>query len=81
MKTNPFSFFLNQVETHLPESLRPFSSEVKTFSRKMLEERLADLDLVPRAEYDQQVQLLAKAEQRLRELETRLEALESIDPS
>ena len=40
MKNNPFSFFLDQLEQKLPDSLRPMPTEIRTAARAMIDERL-----------------------------------------
>jgi BMFP domain-containing protein YqiC len=50
--------------------------DLKQNGRAFLAARLAELDLVPRAEYDQQVAALSRAQVQLKALEARVEALE-----
>lgn len=77
MKSNPFAFVLDQIETRMPEPLKPFQAEVKNFSKRVLQEKLNDLDLVPRSEFEQQQQLLSAAQKRIADLEARIAALEA----
>ena len=65
MKNNPFSFFLDQLEQKLPDSLRPMPGEIRAAARAMMDERLAKLDWVPRSEFEAQERLLAVAEAQL----------------
>lgn len=76
MKKNPFAFIASQIEANLPESLRPLSDEAKQMVRGVINEKLAQFDLVPREEFAQQERLLARAEQRVAELEARVAELE-----
>lgn len=76
MKSNPFAFFVNQLENHLPEPLKPFQREVKETAKRVINEKLGDFDLVPRAEFTAQAQRLAEAQAKVAELEARLAALE-----
>lgn len=77
MKNNPFSFFRDQVEAHIPETLRPLNDEIKNTTRKIIHEKLAEFDLVPREEFEQQQRLLAQAEQRIAALEQQINALQN----
>lgn len=76
MKKDPFAFVLDQLETRLPDQLKPFHTQVKAFSRQLLQEKLSALDLVPREAFEQQEHLLEQAEQRVAQLEARVAALE-----
>ena len=73
MKSNPFSFLLDQLEQKLPDSLRPVQAEVKAAARSLLDDKLAQFDCVPRSEFEAQAQLLAQAEARIAALEAKLE--------
>lgn len=75
MKNNPFSFAWHQLEDKMPEALRPLNAEVKKASRRLWQERLDALELVPRAEFVAQQERLAQAEARLQALEARLQAV------
>ena len=44
MKSNPFSFLLDQLEQKLPDSLRPVQAEVKAAARSLLDDKLAQFD-------------------------------------
>lgn len=77
MKNNPFAFFIHQLETHLPEPLKPFQAEVKETAKRVISEKLGDFDLVSRAEWHAQNQALEQAEARIVALEARLSALEN----
>ena len=72
MKSNPFSFLLDQLEQKLPDSLRPVQAEVKAAARSLLDDKLAQFDWVPRSEFEAQAQLLAQAEARIAALEAKL---------
>jgi len=67
MKNNPFSFFLDQLEQKLPDSLRPMPGEIRAAARAMMDERL------PRSEFEAQERLLAVAEARIAALEAQLD--------
>ena len=73
MKSNPFSFLLDQLEQKLPDSLRPVQEEVKAAARSLLDDKLAQFDWVPRSEFEAQAQHLAQAEARIAALEVKLE--------
>ena len=73
MKSNPFSFLLDQLEQKLPDSLRPVQAEVKAAARSLLDDKLAQFDWGPRSEFEAQAQLLAQAEARIAALEAKLE--------
>ena len=73
MKSNPFSFLLDQLEQKLPDSLRPVQAEVKAAARSLLDDKLAQFDWAPRSEFEAQAQLLAQAEARIAALEAKLE--------
>lgn len=58
------------------------SSPAKDFeknARALLAQGFAKLDLVTREEYEVQVQLLSRAQEKLRELEARIAALEALN--
>ena len=74
MKSNPFSFLLDQLEQKLPDSLRPVQAEVKAAARSLLDDKLVQFDWVPRSEFEAQAQLLAQAEARIAALEAKLES-------
>ena len=74
MKSNPFSFLLDQLEQKMPDSLRPVQAEVKAAARSLLDDKLAQFDWVPRSEFEAQAQLLAQAEARIAALEAKLES-------
>ena len=61
MKNNPFSFFLDQLEQKLPDSLRPMPAEIRTAARAMIDERLAKFDWVPRSEFEAQITKIGRA--------------------
>lgn len=77
MKTNPFAFFVHQLETHLPAPLRPIQAEMKANAKRILTDKLDDFDLVSREKWQAQQQALEQAEARIHDLEARLAALES----
>lgn len=75
MKTNPFAFLANQLESRLPEPLRPIHNEIKKAAQRAVQAPLEQLDLIPRAEFDAQSRELHTLERRIAELENRLAAL------
>lgn len=81
MKNNPFSFLLEQLEDKLPETLRPLPAEAKAAAQSLLDEKLARLNWVPRAEFEAQIRLLESAEARITVLEEKLKQLESSNTS
>ncbi|SUO95173.1 Uncharacterized protein conserved in bacteria [Suttonella ornithocola] len=76
MKNNPFAFVMHQLETHLPEPLRPFQAEVKETARRALADKLSDFDLVVKSELEAQVRKLKATEKKIATLEARLSVLE-----
>jgi ubiquinone biosynthesis accessory factor UbiK len=66
--TDAFGEFIRQVPV----------DDLKNNAHAWLAARLADLDLVPRAEFDQQLALLARTEARLAQLEARVAELEAL---
>jgi len=73
MRSNPFSFLLDQLEQKLPDSLRPMQAEFKSAARSLLDDKLAQFDWVPRSEFEAQARLLAQAEERIAALEAKLD--------
>lgn len=57
------------------------TAEFEKHLREALSSALSRMDLVTREEFDQQQQQLARARQKLADLEARLAALESADPA
>lgn len=73
MKTSPFAFLADQLESRLPEALRPVRQEIKNASRRMMDAQLERFDLVPRAEFEAQHATLQALKARIAALESRLE--------
>ena len=61
----------------LPPQVAPLREELKANFRAVLQSQLAELDLVPREEFEATREMLAHARTRLEELEARVEQLES----
>lgn len=77
MKKDPFAFLLNQLDTHMPEALRPMSDKLKSSSRQFVEDRLTEFDLVPKSVFLAQQQQLEQALVKIAQLEAKLDALET----
>ena len=60
----------------LPPQVGPMREELKANVKAALQSQLAELDLVPREEFEATRDMLVHARARLGELEARLEALE-----
>lgn len=70
--------FFEEMSSKLNEAVA--NSPAKDFeknARAMLAQGFAKLDLVTREEFDVQAQLLSRAQEKLRELEARITALEA----
>lgn len=70
--------FFEEMSAKLNEAVA--SSPARDFeknARALLAQGFAKLDLVTREEYEVQVQLLSRAQEKLRELEARITALEA----
>lgn len=63
----------------LPPQVAPLRDELKDNFRAVLQSQLADLDLVPREEFEATRDMLRQSRQRLAELEARLDELEQQD--
>lgn len=61
----------------LPPQVAPLREELKANFRAVLQSQLAELDLVPREEFEATREMLVHARTRLEELEARVEQLES----
>ncbi|HEX4872732.1 MAG TPA: accessory factor UbiK family protein [Nevskiaceae bacterium] len=61
----------------LPPGLKGLRQELEANFRAVLQSQLERLELVSRERFDVQAELLARTQQRLRELEQRLAALEA----
>lgn len=81
MKSNPFAFLAHQLETHLPEPLRPLPAQAKAAVKQIAEERLAQFDLVPRVKWQAQQAQIAALQSQIAALEARLAALEAKESS
>jgi ubiquinone biosynthesis accessory factor UbiK len=60
----------------VPESLRTFGRDLEGNFKAVLQAQLSKLDLVSRQEFDVQAALLARTQERLAALDTRLQELE-----
>lgn len=61
----------------LPPQVAPLREELKTNFKAVLQSQLAELDLVPREEFEATREMLTHARKRLSELEERVAQLES----
>jgi len=60
----------------VPESLRSFGRDLEGNFKAVLQAQLSKLDLVSRQEFDVQAALLARTQEKLAALESRLQVLE-----
>jgi BMFP domain-containing protein YqiC len=60
----------------VPESLRSFGRDLEGNFKAVLQAQLSKLDLVSRQEFDVQAALLARTQEKLAALESRLQGLE-----
>jgi ubiquinone biosynthesis accessory factor UbiK len=60
----------------VPESLRSFGRDLEGNFKAVLQAQLSKLDLVSRQEFDVQAALLARTQEKLAALETRLQEIE-----
>ena len=60
----------------VPPALRSVQADLESNFRAILRERLSQLDLVSRDEFDAQTRVLARTRERLEALEARLAAME-----
>jgi len=60
----------------IPPALRSVQADLESNFRAILRERLSQLDLVSRDEFDAQARVLARTRERLEALEARLAAME-----
>lgn len=72
----PLESLLDSLLQHLPEQLRGMRDELQKNFRPVLQNRLSDLDLVTRDEFDAQSRMLARSRARLNSLQADLERLE-----
>ncbi len=61
----------------VPPSVRSFGRDLEGNFKAVLQSQLVKLDLVARQEFDVQAALLAKAQVRLKDMETRLKEIEA----
>ncbi len=65
-----------RIEQALPDEVKAVHEQGKQHMRTVIQAALADLDWVPREDFEAQVRVLHKLRQQLNALETRLAALE-----
>lgn len=68
--------FTNKIKDIMPESLKTSKKEMQKTLRSGAEGVLQKLDLVSREEYDIQVNLLKKCQEKIEELEEKISKLE-----
>ena len=68
--------FTNKIRDIMPESLKTSKKEMQKTLRSGAEGVLQKLDLVSREEYDIQVNLLKKCQEKIKELEEKISKLE-----
>ena len=65
-----------QVTDAIPPSLKNMASDFEEKTKSVLQNKLAQLDVVTREEFEVQTQVLLKTQKQLSELEKKLEKLE-----
>lgn len=70
--TPSLSSLIKQAAEQLPESAASLRAELTENLRPLLENKLGELNLVTRAEFEQQLELLERLEARLATLEAQL---------
>lgn len=75
MKNNPFDFLRDQLESHLPPAAQPLHDKIRGFSKRFAG-NYGESDWVPRVVFDEQAAALSEAQERLRQLEMRINQLE-----
>lgn len=73
MKTELFDELIQRLNGVIPDSLNRLGEDLEHHQKAMLAATLNKLDLVTREEFDRQTRALSRAEQRVAELERRLE--------
>ena len=68
--------FARTIEQALPDEVKAVHEQGKQHIRTVIQTALADLDWVPREDFEAQVRVLHKLRQELKILEARLAALE-----
>ena len=68
--------FANKIKDIMPESLKSSKEEMQKTLKSGAEGVLQKLDLVSREEYDIQVALLKKCQEKIKELEAKIASLE-----
>jgi len=68
---------VNKLAQLLPMGDTPMTQDIKKNIRALLDSSFQKMDLVSREEYEVQKALLARTQERLRELQKRIENLES----
>jgi len=68
--------FASKIKDIMPESLKTSKEEMQKTLRSGAEGVLQKLDLVSREEYDIQVELLKKCQEKIKELEEKISELE-----
>lgn len=67
-----------QVTDAIPPSLKSMASDFEEKTKTVLQNKLAQLDVVTREEFDVQTQVLLKTRSQLSELEAKLAKLEAL---
>ena len=73
------SEIVRKISSAIPEDLKTAKAGLEKNARSTVEGALQRLDLVTREEFDVQVMLLSKSQQRVKELEQRIYNLEEIN--
>lgn len=68
---------VNKLSQLLPMGDTPMTQDIKKNIRALLDSSIQKMDLVSREEYEVQKALLARTQERLQELQKRIETLES----
>jgi ubiquinone biosynthesis accessory factor UbiK len=69
--------FAKQITDAMPEGIKSMANETETKVKQVIQAQLAKMDIVTREEFDVQSQVLLRTREKLKALETRLDALEN----
>lgn len=69
--------FAKQITDAMPEGIKSMANETEAKVKQVIQAQLAKMDIVTREEFDVQSQVLLRTREKLKALETRLDALEN----
>ena len=76
MENSLFNNLAKRLATSIPASVETLQDDLKAGSKSLLEAKLAQLNLVTRAEFDIQQAVLQRSRQKITNLETQIKQLE-----